>query len=76
MVVTGALERWSRNEVEALIKELGGRVSGAVGKQTSYLLAGAGGGAKRARAEALETPILGEDEFLERLRERGWDGEE
>ncbi|MYB41893.1 MAG: NAD-dependent DNA ligase LigA [Chloroflexi bacterium] len=76
VVVTGALDRWSRNEVEALIKELGGRVSGAVGKQTSYLLAGAGGGAKRARAEALETEILGEDEFLERLRERGWDGEE
>ena len=76
VVVTGALERWSRNEVEALIKELGGRVSGAVGKQTSYLLAGAGGGAKRARAEALETAILGEDEFLERLRERGWDPEE
>ena len=76
VVVTGALERWSRNEVEALIKELGGRVSGAVGKQTSYLLAGAGGGAKRARAEALETEILGENEFLERLRERGWDPEE
>ncbi len=75
VVVTGALERWSRNEVEALIKELGGRVSGAVGKQTSYLLAGAGGGAKRARAEALETTILGEDEFLDRLRARGWGGE-
>ena len=75
VVVTGALDRWSRNEVEALIKELGGRVSGAVGKQTSYLLAGAGGGAKRARAEALETTILGEDEFVARLRERGWDGE-
>ena len=74
VVVTGALERWSRNEAEALIKELGGRVSGAVGKQTSYLLAGAGGGAKRARAEELETPILSEDEFLARLRERGWEG--
>ena len=75
VVVTGALERWSRNQVEALIKELGGRVSGAVGKQTSYLLAGAGGGAKRARAEALERPILSEDEFLARLRERGWEGD-
>ncbi len=75
VVVTGALERWSRNEAEALIKELGGRVSGAVGKQTSYLLAGSGGGAKRARAEELETPILNEDEFVARLRERGWEGE-
>ena len=75
VVVTGALERWSRNEAEALIKELGGRVSGAVGKQTSYLLAGSGGGAKRARAEELGTPILNEDEFVARLRERGWEGE-
>ena len=75
VVVTGRLERWARNEAEALIKELGGRVSGAVGKQTSYLLAGAGGGAKRARAEELETPILSEDEFVARLVERGWEGE-
>ena len=74
VVVTGALERWSRNEAEALIKELGGRVSGAVGKQTSYLLAGAGGGAKRTKAEELETLILSEDEFIARLRERGWEG--
>ena len=75
VVVTGRLERWARNEAEALIKELGGRVSGAVGKQTSYLLAGAGGGAKRARAEELETPILSQDEFVARLVERGWEGE-
>ena len=75
VVVTGRIELWSRNQAEALIKELGGRVSGAVGKQTSYLLAGAGGGAKRARAEELGTPILNEDEFVARLRERGWEGE-
>ena len=74
VVVTGSLERWARNEAEALIKELGGRVSGAVGKQTSYLLAGAGGGAKRTKAEELETLILSEDEFIARLRERGWEG--
>ena len=75
VVVTGRLERWARNEAEALIKELGGRVSGALSKQTSYLLAGSGGGAKRARAEELETTILSEDEFVARLRERGWEGE-
>ena len=75
VVVTGRLERWARNEAEALIKELGGRVSGALSRQTSYLLAGAGGGAKRARAEELETPILSQDEFVARLVERGWEGE-
>ena len=74
VVVTGALEHWSRNEMETLIKQLGGRVTGAVTKKTSYLVAGAGGGSKRAKAEELETPILSEDEFLARLEERGWTG--
>ena len=75
IVVTGRIERWSRNEVERLIKELGGRVTGSVSKQTSYLVAGEGGGSKRARAEEVGTEILSEDEFVAHLRERGWDGE-
>ena len=75
IVVTGRIERWSRNEVERLIKELGGRVTGSVSKQTSYLVAGEGGGSKRARAEELGTEILSEDEFVEHLRERGWEAE-
>ena len=73
VVVTGALARWSRHEAEALIRELGGRVAGAVSKQTSYLLAGEGGGSKRAKAEEIGTPILSEEEFAARLRERGAD---
>ena len=75
IVVTGRIERWSRNEVERLIKELGGRVTGSVSKQTSYLVAGEGGGSKRARAEEIGTEILSEDEFVAHLQERGWDGE-
>ena len=74
VVVTGALDRWSRNEAEQLIKQLGGRVTGALSKKTSYLLAGEGGGSKRTKAEQLETEILSEDGFLARLRERGWEG--
>ena len=75
IVVTGRIERWSRNEVERLIKELGGRVTGSLSKQTSYLVAGEGGGSKRARAEELGTEILSEDEFVAHLRERGWEDE-
>jgi DNA ligase (NAD+) len=71
-IVTGALDRWSRNEAEALIKQLGGRVGAAVTKNTTYLVAGAGGGRKRARAEELKTLILSEDEFVALLTERGW----
>ena len=72
IVVTGSLERWTRNQIETLIKELGGRVSSAVTKKTSYLVAGGGGGQKRAKAEQLEVEIISEDEFLERLTGRGW----
>lgn len=75
IVVTGSLEHWSRNQVEALIKALGGRVSGAVSKATSFVVAGSGGGSKRERAEKLGVDVIDEDEFVLRLREHGWSGE-
>jgi DNA ligase (NAD+) len=74
IVVTGSLERWSRDRIEALIKQLGGRVSGSVTKKTTLLVAGDGGGSKREKAEALGTPILDEEQFIALLRDRGWDG--
>jgi DNA ligase (NAD+) len=74
LVVTGALSRWSRNEIEELIKSLGGKVGSSVTKNTAYLVAGEGGGSKRARAEALGTPVLDEEGLLTVLRERGWTG--
>ncbi|MDP6604753.1 MAG: NAD-dependent DNA ligase LigA [Dehalococcoidia bacterium] len=72
VVVTGALTRWSRNEAEALVKQLGGRVGGSVTKNTTYLVAGDGGGQKRDRSEALGTPVLDEEGFAALLEERGW----
>ena len=73
-VVTGSLERWSRNQVEDLIKALGGRITGSVSKKTSFLLAGAGGGSKRTKADELEVDIIDEAAFLERLQALGWEG--
>jgi DNA ligase (NAD+) len=74
IVVTGSLDRWSRDRVESLIKQLGGRVSGSVTKKTTLLVAGEGGGSKREKAEALGTPILDEERFIAMLRDRGWNG--
>ena len=74
-VVTGSIQRWSRDRIEALIKALGGRVSGSVSKATSYLVAGEGGGSKRTKAETLGTPILDEAEFVAHLRAHGWEGD-
>ncbi len=72
IVVTGSLDRWSRNEVEELITRLGGKVSGAVSKKTSFVVAGEGGGSKREKAETLGVVLLDEAAFLERLRADGW----
>ena len=67
IVVTGSLDRWSRNEIEELITRLGGKVSGAVSKKTSFVVSGEGGGSKRDKAEALGVEIIDEAAFTERL---------
>lgn len=72
IVATGSLQRWSRNEIEDLIKGLGGRFAGAVSKKTAFVIAGEGGGSKREKAEALGVEVIDEDEFVRRLEEQGW----
>ena len=72
IVVTGSFTRRSRNEIEDLIKSLGGKISGAVSKKTSFVVSGEGGGSKRDKAEALGVEIIDEPAFLDRLREYGW----
>ena len=66
-VVTGRLERFSRSQVQDLIKQYGGAVSGSVSKNTDYLVAGEGGGSKLADAQRLEVSVLTEDELLAML---------
>jgi DNA ligase (NAD+) len=70
-VVTGSLTRWSRNEVESLIKSLGGGVGSSVTRKTSYLVAGEGPGSKLAKAEEYRVPVLDEDGFQALLQEHG-----
>ncbi len=66
-VVTGTLSSQSRNEAESRIKDLGGKVTSSVTKNTSYVVVGASPGSKVAAAERLEIPILDEATFLELL---------
>jgi DNA ligase (NAD+) len=64
-VFTGTLMRLKREEAEAMIKRQGGRASGSVSKQTSYVVAGENAGSKLTRAQELGVPVLTEEEFEE-----------
>ena len=63
LVLTGTLEKMTREEAEEAIGRLGGKVSGSVSRKTSYLVVGADAGSKLEKARALGVPTLTEDEF-------------
>jgi DNA ligase (NAD+) len=63
IVVTGTLAKYEREEIEALIRQLGGKASGSVSKNTDYLIAGEKAGSKLDKAKALGVTILTEEEF-------------
>jgi DNA ligase (NAD+) len=65
-VVTGTLDGFSRDAIAEHLAGLGAKVTNTVSANTDYLLAGAGGGSKRAKAKQLGVPVLSEDD-LERL---------
>jgi DNA ligase (NAD+) len=62
-VVTGSLEKYEREEIEALIRQLGGKPSGSVSKKTDYVIAGAKAGGKLDKAKQLGVQVLSEAEF-------------
>ena len=62
-VLTGTLPTRTRPEAEALIKTLGGKVTGSVSKSTSYVLAGEDAGSKLEKARTLGIPVLDEPGF-------------
>jgi DNA ligase (NAD+) len=70
-VITGRLERFSRDTAERLVKRGGGVVGSSVTKKTDYLVAGEEAGSKLVKAQQLGTKILSEDAFVALLRERG-----
>lgn len=65
IVVTGTLEKFSRNEIKDTIEKYGGKTSSSVSKNTSFLLVGENPGSKFDKAKELGIKILNESEFLE-----------
>lgn len=67
-VLTGALEKFTRDEAGEMIEKRGGKSSGSVSKKTTYVVAGENAGSKLRKAQELNIPVLTEDEFLELLK--------
>ena len=62
-VLTGTLEKYTRDEASKIIEDFGGKTSGSVSKKTDYVLAGEEAGSKLTKAENLGVKIISEQEF-------------
>ncbi|HSC77174.1 MAG TPA: NAD-dependent DNA ligase LigA [Candidatus Acidoferrales bacterium] len=67
-VITGTLERWSREETKELIESRGGKVTDSVSKKTSYLVVGAEPGSKLDKAHSLGVETLDEPAFAKLVK--------
>ena len=67
-VLTGSLEKYTREEAGDIIEKFGGKVSGSVSKKTSYVLAGEEAGSKLTKAESLGVTIISETDFEDMIK--------
>ncbi|MFO0790759.1 MAG: NAD-dependent DNA ligase LigA [Pirellulales bacterium] len=63
LVVTGTLSKYTREQIEELIVQHGGRAASSVSKKTDFLIAGEKAGSKLEKAQKLGVTILTEDDF-------------
>ena len=67
-VLTGTLPNLSREEAKQLIEQAGGKVSSAVSKKTSYLVAGEDAGQQTGQGAGTGHRDHDEEELLELLK--------
>ena len=70
LCVTGKLNTFTRDSINAKISELGAKAASSVSKNTDYLITNeASGSSKYKKAVELNIPIITEDKFLEMIGE-------
>ncbi len=67
-VLTGTLEKMSREDAKEKIRSLGGKIVGSVSKNTNFVVAGFDPGEKLIKAKSLGVKVLNEKEFFDMLR--------
>jgi DNA ligase (NAD+) len=67
VVLTGTLNRLSREEAKEKLVAVGAKIAGSVSAKTDYVIAGLDPGSKLDKAQALGVQVMGEDEFIEWL---------
>jgi len=65
IVVTGKLERFTRDSINAKIESLGAKAGSSVSKNTDYLICGEKAGSKLDKAKSLGVTVLSERQFLD-----------
>ena len=71
VVLTGSLEKLSRDAAKAHLEAFGAKVAGSVSKKTSFVVAGSEAGSKLARAQELGVPVWDEAQLLAWLEQHG-----
>ena len=67
-VLTGTLEKYTRDEAKEIIENFAGKVTGSVSKKTTYVLAGEEAGSKLTKAQDLGIQVLTEQEFINMIK--------
>jgi len=63
LVVTGTLQKYTREQIEEMIALHGGRAASSVSSKTDYLIAGEKAGSKLDKARQLGVQVISETEF-------------
>ncbi len=67
-VLTGSLEKYTRDEASNIIEKFGGKTSSSVSKKTSYVISGEDAGSKLTKAQNLGVEVITEQQFEEMIK--------